>query len=378
MSSKEVGSQTLARQLGSGARAARTALWAWLFAAAGHHAFAADPAKSTSLPALATAVVQNSQTQQASGFDGVVEAVRQTALAAQVAGAVVAIEVKAGDRVQAGQVLLRIDARAANQSAAASNAQVQAARAALDLAKQDFGRQELLFKQNFISQAAFEQARAQFASAQAQALAQQAQAGASLTQTGFFVVKAPYAGVVSDVPVALGDMAMPGRALLTLHDPQVLRVNVTLPQSAASALTDSTPVKLQFPGMAAAREWLLPTRQELLPTVDAQSHTATLRLYLPAGTAGLSPGQFARAWLPVAVAGGARLEVPAASVVRRAEMTGLYVVGNDGRALLRQVRLGPLRGDRVEVLSGVSAGERVALDPQAAARASQSGAGSAP
>ena len=378
MSSKQTVLEGLPPRQSRSAHVVRVATLAWLCAAAGSLALAAEPARPAAQAALATAMVQASQTQQASGFDGVVEAVRQTALAAQVAGAVVAIEVKAGDRVQAGQVLLRIDARAANQNAAASTAQVQAARAALDLAKQDFARQELLFKQNFISQAAFEQARAQFASAQAQALAQKAQAGASLTQTGFFVVKAPYAGVVSEVPVALGDMAMPGRPLLTVHDPQALRVSVALPQSAASALTDSTPAKLQFPGMAAAREWLLPTRQELLPTVDAQSHTATLRLYLPAGTAGLSPGQFARAWLPVAATGGARLEVPAASVVRRAEMTGLYVVGNDGRALLRQVRLGPVRGDRVEVLSGVSAGERVELDPQAAARMSQAQAGSAP
>ncbi len=52
----------------------------------------------------------------------------------------------------------------------------------------------------------------------------------------------------------------------------------------------------------------------------------------------------------------------------RAELTGVYVLGDDGRALLRQVRLGRAQGDTVEVLAGVSAGERVVLDPQAAAR----------
>ena len=63
-----------------------------------------------------------------------------------------------------------------------------------------------------------------------------------------------------------------------------------------------------------------------------------------------------------------RLFVPASAVVRRAEMVGVYVIASGGRPLLRQVRLGRAEGDRVEVLSGVSAGERVALDPQAAAR----------
>jgi hypothetical protein len=77
---------------------------------------------------------------------------------------------------------------------------------------------------------------------------------------------------------------------------------------------------------------------------------------------------FARAWLPVSAGAGARFYVPARAVVRRAELAAVYVVGSDGRALLRQVRLGRVLGDRVEVLAGVSAGERVALDPQVAGR----------
>ena len=74
---------------------------------------------------------------------------------------------------------------------------------------------------------------------------------------------------------------------------------------------------------------------------------------------------------PEAVAGpgvASGLDVPSRAVVRRAEMTGVYVLGTDGRPVLRQVRLGSTLGERVEILSGVSAGERIALDPQAAAR----------
>ena len=104
--------------------------------------------------------------------------------------------------------------------------------------------------------------------------------------------------------------------------------------------------------------------------MDAATHTVQLRITLPAAQPGLAPGLFARVWLPVAGADKtARLFVPASAVVRRAEMTGLYVVDAQGRAQLRQVRLGRAHGDKVEVLSGVAGGERVALDPQAAARA---------
>ena len=337
-------------------------------------ALAAD-APTPAAPALATAAVQSARAGGTTGYDGVVEAVRQTVVAAQVAGAVTALDVKAGDRVQAGQVLARIDARAANQNMVAGDAQVRAADAALDMAAKDYDRQQQLFGKNYISQAALERAEAQFKAAQAQVAAQRAQAGATRTQSGFFVVKAPYAGIVSDVPISLGDMAMPGRALLTLYDPLALRVSVAVPQSvpldvagtAGSGAT--TQIKVQFPGVPGAREWAVASRVSLLPNADPGTHTQQLRLDLPAGLAGLSPGRFARVWLPASGEGrDAGLYAPVAAVVRRAEMTAVYVVDAAGRPVLRQVRLGAASGDVIEILSGVSAGERVALDPQAAAR----------
>jgi RND family efflux transporter MFP subunit len=319
-------------------------------------------------PALVTVAVGTAGPEHTTGFDGVVEAVRQTVLAAQVAGAVVALDVKVGDAVKAGQVLARIDARAANQNTAASDAQVTAARASLDMATNDLERQKQLFQKNFISQGALERAEAQFKSTQAQVVAQLAQAGATRTQSGFFVVTAPYAGMVSEVPVALGDMAMPGRPLVALYDPSKLRVTVWVPQSIALGLHKDAAVRIELPGLSGDREWVTPSRMVMLPTVDPATHSMQLRLELPATASALAPGLFARAWLPTAVAGPARLTVPVRAVVRHAEMTGLYAVGADGRPVLRQVRLGTAQGDSVEILSGVSAGERIALDPQAAAR----------
>ena len=316
--------------------------------------------------ALATAPVLSSGGGEVSGFDGVVQAVRQTAVAAQVAGAVVALQVKAGDTVKAGQVLLRLDARAAEQTAAAGAAQVQAARAALEVATRDFERQKQLFETQFISKAALDRAESQYKASQAEAAAQLASAGAARTQSGFYVVKAPYDGVVSEVAVVLGDMAMPGRALLTVYDPRSLRVSVAVPHTVAARLKAGLSMQVELPGTTSGR--ITPVNTQLLPTVDPATHTLELRLDLPAAMAGVTPGMFARAWLPVSGTSGPRVFVPARAVVRRAELTAVYVLGSDARALLRQVRLGPVSGDHVEVLSGLSAGERVVLDPQAAAR----------
>ena len=329
----------------------------------------ATPARAA--PEALNAVTAQPAAAAASGFDGVVEAVRQTVIAAQVSGAVVRLDAKAGDAVKAGQVLLQIDARAADQNAAASDAQVQAARASLEVATREYERQQQLFKKNYISRAALERAESEFKATRAQVAAQGAQAGAARTQSGLHVIRAPYAGVVADVPVSLGDMAMPGRPLITVYDPSALRITAAIPQTVAAQMAAGQLPRAELPGLAAPRQWVTPARMQLLPTVDAATHTVQLRADLPAGLDGAVPGMFARLWLPSAEGGSSvrpSLSVPLSAIVRRAEMTGLYVLDAQGRPLLRQVRLGRVEGDKVEILSGLMPDERVATDPQAAAR----------
>ena len=333
------------------------------------------PLGAVAAPDSAAVPAQASAVQGRSSFDGVVEAVRQTTLAAQVPGAVLELAVKAGDRVQSGHVRLRSDARSADPSAAASDAQVQAARASLDVATREYTRQQKLYDKKYISQAALEQAEAQFKATRAQVAAQVAQAGAARTQTGLHTVRAPYAGVVSEVPVQLGDMAMPGRALVTLYDPSSLRVTAAVPQSLLGA-AQSAPaeaVSVELPGMTAAQQWPATARVQVLPTVDAATHTVQVRAELAKGLDGVAPGMFARLWLPLANTSATptsqRVAVPLTAIVRRAEMTGVYVQSEGGKPLLRQVRLGRVEGGQVELLTGVSAGETVVLEPQAATRA---------
>jgi len=314
--------------------------------------------------ALAVHEVAPATAAQRVSVDAVVEAVRDTTLAAQVQGAVVVLAVKAGDAVNAGQELVRIDARAAQQSATASAAQVDAAKASLAVARRDYERSQQLFARQYISQAALDRANAQWQAAQAQVQSLQAQAGAVATQSGFFSVKAPYDGVVSEVPVALGDMAMPGRPLVRLHDPKTFRVTAPVPLALAPALQGAAALDVE---LAAQRITVPGAAVQMLPAVDAATHTAQARIALPQ-TRGLAPGMFARVWLPASAAGPQRLVVPSAALVRRAELTGVYVLGEAGRPLLRQVRAGRTDGGWVEILSGVRPGDKVATDPQAAAK----------
>ena len=347
------------------------AAWSGLLGAAHGQA-----ATATAAAGLATApVLTSGGAADTVSLNAVVEAVRQTTLSAQVPGAIVALRVKVGDSVKAGQELLRIDARAAQQNVAGSAAQVDAAQAALNVASTDYERQKQLFEKNYISQGALDRVLAQYRAAQAQVNALQAQTRAAQTQSGFFVLSAPYAGVVSEVPVTLGDMAMPGRPLITLHDPSALRVTATVPQTLLGGLGTGTAltVRYEIPGLSTLKGPQPAQQVQLLPTVDAATHTAQLRVSLPANLLGAAPGMFARVWLPAAApqtpSQAQRLFVPSSAVVRRGEMTGVYVVDEQGAPRLRQVRLGTSTGAQMEVLSGLSAGERVATEPQAAARA---------
>ena len=328
------------------------------------------PLPSAAANALATVEVQGGAAQHAElqSFDGVIEAVRQATLAAQVAGSIVAVSVKVGDTVRTGQELVRIDARVASQNTQASAAQVDAARASLTVAGKDYERQQQLLQKQYISQAALDRSKAQFDSAQAQVQALQAQSDAAQTQARFYSIVAPFSGVVSEVPVSVGDMAMPGRPLLTVLDPSNLRVTASVAQSALPASLEK--MQFELPGWSGATGLMAATGATVLPLIDAATHTAQVRFKLPS-LSGVAPGMFARIWLP-SKAGASnsaeRLSVPARAVVRRAELSALYVVQADGKPTLRQVRLGQVQGDRVEVLSGVRAGDKVATDPQAAAQ----------
>ena len=347
------------------------------------------PAQAQSL-ATSQVQAQAGHSLQMHAADGVVEAVRDTTVSTQVAGAVVQLLVRVGDRVQAGQELLRLDAQPARQSAAASAAQVDAARTQAQLADSELARQKQLFARQYISQAGLERAQAQAQAAHAQVRALQAQASAAAAQTSLHIVRAPYSGIVSDLPVALGDMATPGRPLLRLYDPAALRITVSVPQTLQLADASATPAAAaasahwEIPSLTGARASISLADIQRLPTIDRSTHTAQWRLPLPADLSGAAPGMFARLWLPLASPAAAQpgsgptppppLSVPASAVLRRGELTAVYVLDEQQRPRLRQVRLGQAAASAADgrapipVLSGLRAGERVALDPQAAAR----------
>lgn len=302
--------------------------------------------------------------------EGVVEAVKSSLIAAQVTGSVTTLTVKAGDTVKAGQLLARIDTRLAAQQVATNQAQVAAAQAQLAAARKEYERKQRLYEKQYISQAALERAEADFKASQAQANAQVAQTGMANVQTGLHSIYAPYAGVIADVMTEVGNMAMPDKPLIAMYEPRALRVVANVPQSVVAKLKQQADIQVEVPGAAQGK--MASRDLTVLPMADAVSHVVQVRIGLPGAVSGLKPGMFSRAVLPMTGADATgKLSIPAKAVLRRSELNAVYVVDKKGQPQLRQVRLGRQQGERYEVLAGVEAGEQVALDPVAAAKAVQ-------
>ena len=294
-----------------------------------------------------------------------IEALRQSTLAAQMPGRIVDLSVDAGDRVQQGQTLVRIDPAEAAAALAAADAGIAQAEAARVTALADYERARSLMAREFISQSALDAARTRFQAADAQLLAARAQRTQAATVQGYATVASPLNGLVAERFIEAGEMAQPGRKLLTVYDPKHMRVVADLAPQRLAELGDALHARVELNDSGRLIDALTVT---VLPAADARTHTVRVRVDLPSDIPGLLPGSFARIHFDAAPpsADAARpVVIPAGTVLRRGELTAVYVIDAQGGFALRQVRLGRVErgGEAVEVLSGLKGGETLALDP---------------
>lgn len=323
------------------------------------------PAFAQTAP-VPTAAVQARVTGSFYELDGVIQPVKQSTIAAQAAGRIAAMTVKAGDRVRFGQVLATIDDREVSAGLQRSQAQVNQADAEMRNAQANFERTRDLQSKGFVSKAALDSAEMQLKGA----VAVREQATASALQSSvahsFTRVTAPYDGWVLQTHAEAGDLAVPGRPLMTVYAPLPLRVVVQVPASRAQAVRTAEQTQVQLDDVLDPARWITPVARTAVPSSDPVSQTTEWRLDLPIKDSGnLLPGQQVRVRFSQTQPSGGlqRLLIPQASVVRRGELTAVYVPVN-GAFSLRAVRLGASLGvEGVEVLAGVERGELVALDP---------------
>ncbi|MGC8852154.1 MAG: efflux RND transporter periplasmic adaptor subunit [Hydrogenobacter sp.] len=301
------------------------------------------------------------------GYVGNVVADNIAEISTRVAGRITNVNVKEGQMVKRGQVLLTIDASDILAQANAVGEQVKQAeyayRSALanyEAVKKTYERYQALLKENAITQQEFDQIKAQYDSAKAQL--EQAKAGISAVQfqkkavlsaLEYTTIRAPFDGYVSQKRVDVGDLATPGTPLLIIEKPPY-KLEVNLPEKYLSRLHvgDTYDVYIE-----ALNKTIQGKVSEVSPSVDPV--TRTFRVKLTLSDSNLKSGMYAKLLMPEALSA---VLVPESAILRRFDFTGVWVVKPDKTLELRFVKLGEKRGNMVEVLSGLSGGEDIVIE----------------
>lgn len=309
----------------------------------------AVPQAHAAVPAGTRYVVQDTTVAAVQEATAVAEPFAQATLSTKLMGTVTAVLVKEGDRVVAGQPLVRIDAR----DLAAKQEQVQAGIASAEAMHREAElmatRMRALYADSAAPKAQLDAAEAGLARARAAVAAARAGEAELQAVAGYAVVRAPFAGVVTQRFVDPGAFAAPGAPLVTVQDGRRLRIAATVSPEVARAVTRGSTVQVTVEGVPgeATVEGVVPAAAGSLYTVNA---------ILPNEDGSRPVGGAAR----MAVGRGTReaLLVPAAALRREGDLTGVTVTSG-GTTTTRWLRLGATLGDRVEVLAGLAAGDTV-------------------
>ncbi len=295
---------------------------------------------------------------------GTVAAEKSSAVTSRVMAMVTAVHVELGDEVRAGQTLISIDPSAAEGQVAQASGGLAQAQAALTLARRNYERFKALAATESASELELDMARTQFE--QAQGAVEQARGGvaAASSVARESRVVAPFAGRIAARLVEVGDLASPGRPLVIVESQTGRRLVVAVPETlaVAAALRPGTTLAVTLDARPDLGE-IVGRVAEVSPGPDPTTHAYTVKIDLPA--TGIAAGAAGRTFLTAGRSDAVR--VPREALVESGGLTLVVVRDAQGRAETRVVTVGDRGADgRVEILSGLSGGESVALGLTAA------------
>jgi RND family efflux transporter MFP subunit len=335
-----------------------------------------------SVPPVQVSTVAVAEQQWPSIYEatGTVRARTSAVIAAKLLGYVREVKVQTGDRVREGQLLVTLDARdldvnsrraeasldEVRSSVPEADSAVAGARANLDLAQTTFNRMQELWNKKSISnqefdeasaklkaaQAAYEMTRARRAQLDAQAARVQQDIRSTEVARSYAEITAPFAGVVTVKSVDPGAMAVPGAPLLTIEREGAYRLEASVEESRLTAIRLGQPVSVTLDGI---NRTLAARVSEIVPAVDAASRSYTVKIDLPA-VPEVRSGAFGRASFQLSTR--SPLTIPAGVVTERGQLQSVLVVEN-GIVYTRLITTGQKNKDQVEVLSGLTAGEKL-------------------
>lgn len=286
---------------------------------------------------------------------GEVASARDTAVASRVLARIEDIRVRAGSSVSEGDVLLVLDARDLQARVREAEEALRAIQARFELAQSEHARTEELFRSGVAPQQRLDEATSTLRAARADAAGQREAVDEARTAASFAEIRSPVTGRVVDRLAEPGDTAVPGRPLLRIYDPTLLRVEAPVRESLAVRLGVGDPLRVDVPTLGGPVDGRI---DEIVPFAERGARTLLVKVSLPRTNARLFAGMFARVAIPAETR--RRLLVPSDAVERLGQLEFVTVADATGVAERRLVTTGASpRSGFVEVLSGLEAGERI-------------------
>ena len=298
---------------------------------------------------------------------GTVRARTSAVLSSRISGTIGLLKVREGDRVKKGQLLAQIDSTESLAGSAQAQAAVDEARQGLDeartrkkLADVTFERYQKLYDEQALTRQEFdikqtERDLAAMGVARAEARLKQLQEGkrSASAVADYTKIVAPLSGVITTKPADLGATVFPGQPLMTIEDEGSYQLDLAIPESLGTKVKPGTPVQVTLDSTGS---FFAAKIAEVVPTTDPASRTYTAKVNLTGP--GLKSGAFGRAALAMGT-GAVGILAPKPALFERGALTAVWVVDAGKVARMRLVKPGRTLGDKVEILSGLSAGEKV-------------------
>ena len=326
-----------------------------------------DPLSTQVVKGLLLETVATSAMQESLEVVGTVRARTSALVSTRIPGIISVLKVREGDRVHKGELLAQLDAQENQANAAGAVAGIEEARRGIDealarkkLADATFGRYQQLFSEQAITRQEFEikQTEKELAAqgvARAEARLKQAEAGskAARTMADYTKIIAPISGVITSKQADLGATVFPGQPVMTIEDEGSYQLDLAIPESMAVKVKPGAPVQITLDALNIS---LATKISEIVPAADSASRTFIAKVGL--NQRGLKSGMFGRGAITLenTVKG---MVVPRKAIIDRGALTFVWVVDKDNVARMRIIKPGKVVADKIEILSGLTDGERI-------------------
>jgi len=309
---------------------------------------------SIGLPLYTVTMVTGAQIAEAVGT---VQPQLKTTVSARVTANVINLPVNAGQYVRKGELLVRLDDRDLQAKVQQAREALRRAEATRDLAQADYERDKGLYEKAVIPKSEFDITNMRLKTSTADVAALRQALHDTEVTLGYTVIRSPYNGTIVDKVSDVGDLAAPGKPLLTMYEAGRLWLEAAVPEEQAGDLHIGKPYQVRLDALDKEMEGRL---VEIVPASDPSSRTITARVTIP-HMENVFPGLFGRMLIPVGER--QRVMIPQSAILRVGQLT-MVDVDESGTLRRRSVQVGRQIGDQVEIFSGLVPGEKVSLAPR--------------